>query len=131
ARHLAQSRVGLLGRGGVDARAYSAPLRASLQRRAGGLVIGGAPPLADKLIERRHLCSSRTTPGRPLGPSCALTLSPNLGESTPETGAQTRLKRTRSQKSARKRLRTSPYSERRKSAKASGPAPGRTAHRDS
>src|SRR6202034_4748781 len=50
--HLAQGRVRLLGRGGVDARAHPAALRAGLERR--GLVLGYLvlPALADELLDR-------------------------------------------------------------------------------
>src|SRR5690349_1981855 len=37
-RHLPQSRVRLLGRGGVDARAHATSLRAALERRSLGLL---------------------------------------------------------------------------------------------
>src|SRR6266851_2338628 len=51
-RHLAERRVRLLGRGGVDARAYPAALRAGLERR--GLVLGYLvlPALPDQLLDR-------------------------------------------------------------------------------
>src|ERR1700728_617354 len=50
--HLAKGRVRLLGRGGVDARAHPAALRAGLERR--GLVLGYLvlPALADQLLDR-------------------------------------------------------------------------------
>src|SRR6516225_4013880 len=50
--HLAKRRVRLLGRGGVDARAHPAALRAGLERR--GLVLGYLvlPALADQLLDR-------------------------------------------------------------------------------
>src|SRR5246127_5711216 len=52
--HLAQRRVRLLGRGGIDAGADGALLGAALERRH--LVTLGllAPRLANKLIDRRH-----------------------------------------------------------------------------
>src|SRR5258708_12865071 len=51
-RHLAERRVRLLGRGGVDARADPAALRAGLERR--GLVLGYLvlPALPDQLLDR-------------------------------------------------------------------------------
>src|SRR5258708_31219697 len=51
-RHLAERRVRLLGRGGVDARADPAALRAGLERR--GLVLGYLvlPALTDQLLDR-------------------------------------------------------------------------------
>src|ERR1700743_338456 len=54
ASDLAQRRVGLLGRGGVDAGAHAAPLRTPLESRSlllGDLVL---PALADKLLDRWH-----------------------------------------------------------------------------
>src|SRR5690606_18868645 len=54
ARHLAQSRVRLLGRGGVHPGADPALLRAALQGRHLGF-LGRLPPgLAYQLIDRRH-----------------------------------------------------------------------------
>src|SRR5215470_20230422 len=54
---LAERRVRLLGRGGVDARADAATLRAPLERR--GLVLGYLvlPALADQLLDRGHRVS--------------------------------------------------------------------------
>src|SRR5580704_15017723 len=49
---LPQRRVGLLGCGGVDARAYPAPLRAALQRRRCVLGYLVLPALPDQLLDR-------------------------------------------------------------------------------
>src|ERR1700722_957582 len=52
ASHLAQSRVRLLRRGGIDARADPAALRAALQRRSLRLSYLVLPALADQLLDR-------------------------------------------------------------------------------
>src|SRR5690606_20387899 len=52
--HLTQSRVRLLGRGGVDARAHAPPLRASLQRWRLYLARFRLAALADQLLDRGH-----------------------------------------------------------------------------
>ena len=53
-RHLAQRRVRLLRRGGVDARADAALLRAALQRRHRVPAFPGLAPLRDELVDGRH-----------------------------------------------------------------------------
>src|SRR6185437_15814861 len=53
-RHLAQCGVWLLGRLRIHAGANTAPLRASLQRRAGGLVPRRRPAFPDKLTKCRQ-----------------------------------------------------------------------------
>src|SRR5690606_13837437 len=54
---LAQSRVRLLGRGRVDARAYAAALRARLESRGLALRRLGVATLPDELLNRRHYFS--------------------------------------------------------------------------
>src|SRR3954467_7385524 len=54
---LAQRRVGLLGGGGVHARAHAAPLRTSLQRRRLGLARLRLTALTDQLLDRGHRVS--------------------------------------------------------------------------
>src|SRR6266568_4605848 len=64
---LAQRRVRLLGRGGVDAGAHAAPLRTPLERRSlllGDLVLAA---LADQLLDRGHRPAFSC-----VGVSCAL-----------------------------------------------------------
>src|ERR1700753_4020435 len=64
---LAQRRVGLLGRGGVDAGAHAAPLRTPLESRSlllGDLVLAA---LADQLLDRWHRPAFSC-----VGVSCAL-----------------------------------------------------------
>src|SRR5215469_1980311 len=58
---LPQRRVRLLGRGGVDARAHPAALRAALQRRS--LVLGYLvlPALPDQLLDRGQRVSAFST----------------------------------------------------------------------
>src|SRR5919202_762702 len=53
---LAQRRVRLLGRGRVDARAHTAALRGTLQRRGLGLLDLVLAALADQLVDRGHGC---------------------------------------------------------------------------
>ena len=54
ARNLAQRRVRLLGRLGVNAGADAAALGRTLLRGAGGLITSGRAALLDELMERRH-----------------------------------------------------------------------------
>ena len=71
-RNLAQRRVGLLGRGGLDLGAYTTLLRRSLQSRRADLIPFLYPRLANQLIYRRHLNSR----GRPFRPSYTNRLRP-------------------------------------------------------
>src|SRR5258707_7192251 len=57
ARDLAQRRVGLLGRSGLDLRAHAALLRRALQGRRTHLVALLDARLANKLIDGRHVVS--------------------------------------------------------------------------
>src|SRR6185437_765799 len=57
ARDLAQRRVGLLGRSGLDLRAHTAFLRRALQGRRTHLVALLDARLANKLIDGRHVVS--------------------------------------------------------------------------
>src|SRR5262249_40393231 len=57
---LAERRVGLLRRRGVDADADAALLRAALERRGGRLESGRFPAMVDELIDGGHLYSSRS-----------------------------------------------------------------------
>src|SRR5581483_5830625 len=57
---LAQCRVGLLGRGGFDLRAYAALLRRALQGRRAYLVALLDARLADELVDGRHVVSIGT-----------------------------------------------------------------------
>src|SRR5690606_20104973 len=61
--HLAERRVRLLGGGGVDARADTAPLRAPLERRGLGLTDLCLAALADQLLNRGHRVSVRAFAG--------------------------------------------------------------------
>src|ERR1022692_1556275 len=63
-RHLAERRVRLLGRGGVDARAHPTALRAPLERR--GLILGYLvlAALPDQLLDRGHRVSVFVSAGR-------------------------------------------------------------------
>src|SRR4051812_3414843 len=63
ASDLAQRRVRLLRRRGVDARAHTAALRGTLQRRGLGLLDLVLAALADQLVDRGH--------GWPGSPTCA------------------------------------------------------------
>src|SRR5208282_6192756 len=54
-RHLAQGRVRLLGRGGLDLRADPAFLRRALQGRRAGLVALLYARAANKLVDSRHV----------------------------------------------------------------------------
>src|SRR6266446_1420018 len=67
-RDLAQRRIRLLGRGGVDARAYAPLLRRLLQ---GGHLFAGLlrhPWLADQLVDRRHRQPSPSVPSQDPAP---------------------------------------------------------------
>jgi hypothetical protein len=70
ASYFPQRRVGLLGSGSVHARTHAALLRASLQRRTGGLITWRSTPFSHELIKRRHesslqkLCCSLKHNGR-------------------------------------------------------------------
>src|SRR6266849_5155090 len=63
---LAQSRVRLLGRGRIDARAYAALLRRAGER--GNLALGGqaSPRIAYQLVDCRHYFAFQKRPGRPV-----------------------------------------------------------------
>src|SRR5688572_13134700 len=54
AGHLAKSRVGLLRRGRIDARADPSPLRTIGEGRCRGLLTDLLASLADELVDRRH-----------------------------------------------------------------------------
>src|SRR5215831_5580779 len=73
-RNLAQCRVGLLRRGGLDLSAYAALLRRPLQRRRTYLIAFLYPRIADQLIYRRHMNSRR----RPFCPWNTYRLEPAL-----------------------------------------------------
>jgi hypothetical protein len=61
ASHFPQRRIRLFRSGGVDTGANSTLLRASLQRRTGGLIAWWFSPFSDELVKRRHERSSLDT----------------------------------------------------------------------
>src|SRR5580704_7412143 len=76
ARDLAQRRVGLLGRSGLDLRAHAALLRRALQGRRAHLVALLDARLANQLVDSRHVVSRDCiTPG-------AASLTPRLFSQT-------------------------------------------------
>src|SRR5438477_534824 len=87
-RHLAQSRVRLFRRGGVDARANASLLRAALERRHLALRHRSYTPLANQLIDRWHWsgpANSKITNQSGLSIVCFRPLFLRLGP-TPQAG---------------------------------------------